>query len=73
MKNLKSMYEKEISKLRQHLEEFSHQKNMLQLQNSKLEATASDLQIRLVGLSICVIRTGEMHWRLVEVICSIAR
>ena len=72
MKNLKSMYEKEISKLRQHLEEFSHQKNMLQLQNSKLEATASDLQIRLVCLFICVIQTSNAL-KIVGVICSIAR
>lgn len=51
MKNLKSMYEREISKLRQQLDDMSRQKNNLELQNSKLEATASDLQNRLVQLS----------------------
>ena len=48
MKNLKNMYEKEITKLRQQLQDLSKQKSHLELQNSKLEATASDLQSRSV-------------------------
>lgn len=46
VKNLKNMYEKEIAKLRQQVQDLFKQKSHLELQNNKLEATASDLQNR---------------------------
>ena len=46
MKNMKNLYEREITKLRLQLEDLGRQKSSIELQNSKLEATASDLQNR---------------------------
>ena len=50
MKNMKNLYEREITKLRLQLEDLGRQKSSIELQNSKLEATASDLQNRWVNV-----------------------
>ena len=51
IKNLKFTYEKEISKLRQQVENISQQRNSLQVLTSKLESTSSDLKNRLLSVS----------------------
>ena len=51
IKNLKFTYEKEISKLRQQVEDISQQRNSLQVLTSKLESTSSDLKNRLLSVS----------------------
>jgi len=44
MVNLKTLYEKEIMRLRQQCEEMNRQRYQLELQNNKLEVSASELQ-----------------------------